>query len=110
MNEIEQILTTGEELPMEDQKKAINMQDLVYVKRYIDKRQNDYEAEMDSKHTTFKDDVNTDNSDFRDEMRASYTEAINANNDFKTHMIFPIIVLFRINNPSLLISMYEAEG
>lgn len=32
----DEILTTNEELSMEDQKKAINLQDLVYIKKYID--------------------------------------------------------------------------
>ena len=81
----DEILTTGEELPMEDQKKAINLQDLVYVKEYINRRQNDYETEMDDKYTnfesgmtnnfnTFTADMTSNNANFQNEMTADNAE------------------------------------
>lgn len=46
-----------EELSLEDQKKAINLQDLVYVKKYIDKKQEDHVKETEAEHEQFLADI-----------------------------------------------------
>ena len=53
-----------EELPLEQQKKAINLQDLVYIKKYIDDRQNHYEDSVNTKVQEMEGEI----SDTRDEI------------------------------------------
>ena len=54
MSDNENVTTVNEELPMEDKKKAINLQDLVYVKSYIDNEQKKYEEALTARQDQYE--------------------------------------------------------
>ena len=85
MSEIEEIMPTNDEpiedLPMEQKKKAINLQDLIYVKAYINLRHNTYKHEMDGKYADFVAETTAERNHFKNEyeqtsadLQATYDE------------------------------------
>ena len=55
-------------------KKAIKVQDLAYVKEYINRKQTAHEAKMTSKYDEFTNDIDAKHEAFTNEMTAKYEE------------------------------------
>lgn len=71
--------TTTEEMSMEDKKKAINLEDLVYVKKYIDIKHDEHVSEMDAARNAHEEEVDTKYSNFISETRNTIETEINSN-------------------------------
>ena len=89
MSDIEKIMTMNEEeieeLPTEEKKKAINLQDLIYVKHYINNmnagNKEEIINEVNTKQNAFEDGINTNINDFKEEVNNdmdSFKDGVNA--------------------------------
>ena len=66
------IMDTIEELPTGDKKKAINLQDLLYVKKYIDDNLKPYRTEMDERYEEFQKNADAQYEEFTKNAEAQY--------------------------------------
>ena len=79
MNEVEELLNDvendeNEELSVEEKKKAINLQDLIYIKKYINKRHKNYTTETDAKYEAFTDTITAEHDHFKDEYEKTTSD------------------------------------
>ena len=78
MSDIEDIMTMSEEefeeLPIEDKKKAINLQDLIYAKGYMNSLHNNHKDAMDDKYNEFTSNITAEHDYFKNDYNTTSAE------------------------------------